>query len=79
MRVGGRLGVRGLAEEVVLLDRRERRVAVGGADEPELVGVGAEALGEQEPVQHRLASVFGLEHGVGLGLGRSRLPASQVS
>ena len=48
--LGARLAARGLAEEVVLLDRGETCVRVGGADHAELVGIRAELFLELEPV-----------------------------
>ena len=53
---------RGLAEEIVLLERGEAGVRVGAADEAELVGVRAELLLELEAVLQRRAGIFEFEH-----------------
>ena len=57
-----RLGARGLAEEVVLLDGGEAGVGVGRADHAELVGIDAEFLLQLEAVLQRRAGILELQH-----------------
>ena len=61
-----RLGPGVLAEEVVLVGGRERRVAVRRTDHPELEGIGAELTLELQSQLERAARVLVLQHGVGL-------------
>ena len=60
--LGVRLGAAVLAEEVVLVGRREARVRVGRADHPELVRIHAELRLELQADLQRRARVLVLQH-----------------
>ena len=60
--LGARLLRHGLAEEIVLGQCRQAVVRVAAADQPELVGVGAERLFELQAGLERRARILELEH-----------------
>ena len=60
--VRARLGGRGLAEEILLLDRGEAGMRIGAADQAELVGVHPELGFHLEAVPERRPRVFEFQH-----------------
>ncbi len=62
-----------LAEEIVFLGRRQRGVAVGGADHAELVGIGAEPRLQHQAVLQRGARIFVGQHFRGLRPGEIQI------
>ena len=62
-----------LAEEIVLFGSRERRVAVGGADDAEFIGVGAELLLESQASLQGLTRILTGKHVIGLRHGQVQI------